>query len=301
MFVTPRDVRYYIGMLVSEPIEVFISFYVDWSLLHNNALLWTPQLRIMNFWPESRRMAPERPPGVGDGNVMEAEAAASLVEDDFWRSVETQFRGLRTRCGIREANLGGFVPPVFYYLAPAPGHMPNRPEAYFDLERCVALEEITRKTLGTHDPQSLDVTGGLLEGNLVTLRQDRGRYETSTAFFLLLAWGHQNVRWEEVENIACFVADRLSFPDFAAAYAIRSFVIEQDEYQKRINLWPGTLDAAADLVRRLLRVVDISPHRSADRGRAYQMVADVRRLLAKLEPRVLPVCEDIRMAGDRWA
>src|SRR5208283_226912 len=111
MFVTPRDVRYYIGMLVSEPIEVFISFYVDWSLLHNNALLWTPQLRIMNFWPESRRMAPERPPGVGDGNVMEAEAAASLVEDDFWRSVETQFRGLRTRCGIREANLGGFVPP----------------------------------------------------------------------------------------------------------------------------------------------------------------------------------------------
>jgi hypothetical protein len=111
------------------------------------------------------------------------------------------------------------------------------------------VEALTRKALGTHDPLSLDVSGGFLEGNLVTLRRERS-HDRNNIFYLLLAWRHDGTEWREVEEEACTVSRQLSYLDFNAIYKLRDILAKTGSFAKLQALWGGSLDSVTDLARR---------------------------------------------------
>lgn len=289
--------------LPEEGLDFYIGFSIDWSYV-GESLLWTPQLRIFNFWPSNRRLAPPPPDGIPAPYPVSPQKAADVLENLFWMRVETEFRMLRGVFHLGEAGVWirerEFGPPVFYYAEPT--WMPEKPEEYLESSTCLsAIEALCRVTLGTDDPKSTDVSGAFLEGNLFTLRREIAR-KTIQGFYLIIPWwsGDRTDWIEEVEREAVFVADKWFFVEFAAGF--RSYDIETDlaMHSESIALWVGTLDTAAKLTSHLNNLVAYEPAGSPHKREAFKLVNQLRALLARLETQVLPVTDDMIAMRRKW-
>lgn len=286
-----------------EGLDFYVGFSIDWSYV-GESILWTPQLRISNFWPSNRRLAPEPLSTIPSPYPMSPQEAANVLGNFFWKRVGTEFRYLRHAFHLGEAGVWigrrEFGPPVFYYAEPT--WMPEKPDEYLESPTCLsAIESLCRVTLGTDDPRSTDVAGAFLEGNLFTLRREITREKVQGFYLIIPWWSGDRTDWiEEVEREAVFVANKWFFVEFAAGF--RSYDIETDLAMpgKSMALWGGTLDTAAELVSHLSNLVAYEPAGSPRKREAFKLVNQLRALLARLETKVLPVTDDVMGMKRTW-
>ena len=276
--------------------DFFLGFTIDWSYL--NSIIWTPQLRISNFWPSSRRIAPEPFDWYHPPMPMSPEEAADVLENWFWKKVETLFRMLRRSFRLGQAGvwLGNreVEPPVFYYAEPT--WLPENPDEFLTSPDCFsALETLCRVTLGTDDPTSADVAGAFLEGNLLTLRREIIRENILRAFYLLIPWWHgSREEWvEEVEREAAFVADKWSFVEFSAGFEAYDIITDLEMPRESMALWGGTLDTAVKLASDLHNIAAYEPTGSPRRREVFTLTARLRGILGRLKAEMLRVTDDV--------
>lgn len=276
--------------------DYYLRFYIDWSF--SGGILWTPQLCIFNFWPASRRVAPPPPKKLKPSQPIEPASAAQILEQIFWDRVAMAFRALRRSYGLGSVHVrirdSRFESPVFYYAEPA--LMPQKPEDFTEDPKYIkSLEQICRVTLGTHDPLSADVSGAFLEGNLLTLRREiRGQRQIGVFYLIVPWWSGDRAEWrEEVERELLFVADKWFYVEFCAAYEAYDAITAVEMWSEPIALWSGTLDTAATLARHLQQLAAFEPAGSVHRSKAFELVNQIRSVLARLESEMLRVTDDV--------
>lgn len=286
------------------PRGTYLGFSVDWSLSSRSSLLWAPQLRICNYWPHSRSLAPDPLAKVSVPSPLEPEAAADVLEQDFWQRVETHFRNLRYHFGLGEAALVSgplqFLSPAFYYARPTA--MPATPEKFLDSTHLPTLETLSRTTLGTHDLLSADVIGAFLQGNLLTFRREIQQGNNLRAYYLVVPWLPAEGEWaEEVESELCFIAaDMLAYIEFDAGYKVADIVTDLEMPQKSMTLWESTLNDAASKARNLQHLVAFESSGSRQKAATFKLVRQLRSSLLRLEAQVLTKTSDVLRLEMSW-
>jgi len=281
---------------------VGVSLFNDWSLL-DDSILWTPQLRLLGYWPESRRLAPP-PPTEPRRVTMSPEHATTLLEDVLWKEVGGAFSRVRLAAGFGRAILlgGDYFPPVFYVAVPTEESLPARPEGLLE-EPCIgALSVFTSRIMFTDDPLSDDVSGGFLEGTLMTLRREYSRRGVAVDYLLVGWWRAERETFgarEETE--AVFVADQLAYPDSYVIAPLERLRHAQTRAKLRLGLWNGSLDEAAQLAGDLQGALGTARPSDALYAEAFRAVVGHLRLsLARLTPRVLRLADDVRDRQREW-
>lgn len=212
-------------MSILEEIEpslgnAYLSFRLDWSFAGaagRGSLAWAPQLVILNYWPESRDLAPEPPADVAPPAPVEPEAAARMLEDRLYRGVHAYFRIFRDlQHGLGSADVGEFSVPVFYFAAPV--DPPIDPEAYLSPALVRELTPFGRINMGARDLRSEDISGGVLYGSFLVLRREHEpqRRNIVSDYFLLLPSPLPNETWPEVEFTLCGALDAVAYAHFTA-------------------------------------------------------------------------------------
>jgi competence protein ComGC len=280
----------------------YIGFSVDWSFT-GGSLLWTPQLRISNFWPVSRRLAPLPPDGIPQPVLMPASDAARLLEDVFWNGIKTLFGIIRLHFELGSAYVGlddrKWGAPIFYYAEPV--EMPDHPEGLLEVA-AEDLEILARKTMGVEDLQSEGISAGLLAGNLLTFRYELIGEKTAMPCYLLIPWGRgPRDGWgEEVEREAAFTADKLSFLEFSAGFEAYDILTDLAIPEESMALWGGSLDDTAELLTALEDQIASSPRLGQKRRTAFRMVHHLWASLARLEARVLRGTDQVLHTKRKW-
>jgi hypothetical protein len=264
----------------------YIGLSIDWS--HSNSLVWSPQLRISNFWPISRKLAPEPPQEYAEPSSASPSEAAGILEDWFWKVVETDFTKLRYHFGLSRVDMlfegRQLLPPVFYYAEP--DLLPTEPEALLEFPHRSVLETLCQPLLGTQDPRSADVAGAVLENNLFTLRREIVRSEGTQAYYLILPWWQDSSERVEVERELVFVADKWFFVEFALGFQAYDLRTGADLWASPMRLWGGTLSTASEITSKLHNYIAFVCD-SQQRRSAFRLAAELRATLARLESSVL--------------
>jgi hypothetical protein len=220
-----------------RPDAFYIGLSIDWS--HPNSLVWSPQLRVSNFWPISRTFAPEPPQEYAEPFSVSPSEAAGILGDWFWKVVEKDFTKLRFHFDLGSVDMlfegQHLLPPVFYYAEPDP--LPSEPEALLEFPHRSVLETLCQPLLGTEDPRSADVAGAVLENNLFTLRREIVRSEGTQAYYLILPWWQDSSERVEVERELVFVADNWFFVEFALGFQAYDLLTDVDLWVSPMRLW----------------------------------------------------------------
>jgi hypothetical protein len=270
----------------------YIGLSIDWS--HSKSFVWSPQLRISNFWPISRKLAPEPPQEYAEPSSASPSEAAGILEDWFWKVVETDFTKLRYHFDLGSAGMlfegQHLLPPVFYYAEPDP--LPTEPEALLEFPHRSVLETLCQPLLGTQDPRSADVAGAVLENNLFTLRREIVRSEGTQAYYLILPWWQDSSERVEVERELVFVADKWFFVEFALGFQAYDLLTDVDLWASPMRLWGGTLSTSSEITSKLHNYIAFVCD-SQQRRSAFRLAAELRATLARLESSVLRVTSNI--------
>ena len=250
-----KMLRYY-GLHTSMDLTEGCPLYWSWRLIDfgvaGRDLIWQPMLALWSDWPSSLRWAPPSPEDCAAPPPLSPESAADLLEDVLWKKLETIFAIARQAYGLGMAELefAGVEtrPPLFYFAAPE--NPPARPEQYPEEYREI-LYPIVGRCLASDDPFSREVAWGVLEGDLVALRREYAGARYTQAWYLLLPLlgGRGAEQNAEIEKDLEFVADRLTFLEFAIAYEARDVATDLEEAGTRQALWGGTLDSVSEQVR----------------------------------------------------
>ena len=198
--------------------DIYIGLSIDWSDVRG-ILLWTPQLRISNYWPESRQLAPPPHAYTSPPPTIDAETAADILWYHF-RELTSSFQSLCDAFGLRPIwtatmNSQQFFPPYFSYAKPT--SMPDDPEEFLSPSSLSALEPFARACLRTYDLLSTDVTASLLRRKLLTFRREISIETVLSSVYLVIPWLPEGAgQWAKMEEDVCFIADQLSCMDFAA-------------------------------------------------------------------------------------
>lgn len=277
---------------------VYLAFTIDWGECSNN-LLFSPQLIIANYRFEDPRLAPPTFDAAKPEPV-EASVAVNILENLYWKEIETRFVRLRMRSGLGKAALfqGKAQPPVFYFAEPA--EMPDVPEYFLKPPRLQALEILARTTISTHDLLSSDVTGNFLEGNLLTFTCEKSHEGAFQSYYLVIPWLGNSNQWLEVEGEFCFIADKLSYIDFSIAFEVWDISTDLAAPGTRMALLGGILDQAMSLVPPLQRAVAFQTRGSRTMRETYRLVALIREALARLEAGILKENDDFNAKYSEW-
>lgn len=282
--------------------DFYIGFSVDWSFT-GGSLLWTPQLRISNFWPASRRLAPPPPDGISTPLSMSASDAARLLEDVFWKGIETFFRAIRFHFNLGSAYVGlddrKWGAPIFYYAEPV--EVPHRPEEILEVA-AEDLEILARKTMGVEDLRSEGISAGLPASNLLTFRYELIGEKTVIPCYLVIPWGRgPRDRWgEEVERESAFIADKLSFLEFSAGFEAYDILTDLAIPEESMALWGGSLDDAAQLLAALQDQIAFAPRLGRKRAIAFRMVRHLQAGFARLEAEIMRSTDQVLRTERKW-
>jgi hypothetical protein len=270
----------------------YIGLSIYWS--HSESFVWSPQLRISNFWPISRTLAPEPPQEYAEPSSASPSEAAGILGDWFWKVVETDFTKLRYHFGLGRAGMlfegQHLFPPVFYYAEP--DLLPTEPEALLEFPHRSVLETLCQPLLGTQDPRSADVAGAVLENNLFTLRREIVRSEGTQAYYLILPWWQDSSERVEVERELVFVADKWFLVEFALGFQAYDLLTDADLWASPMRLWGGTLSTSSEITSKLHNYIAFVCD-SQQRRSAFRLAAELRATLARLESSVLHVKSNI--------
>jgi hypothetical protein len=270
----------------------YIGLSIYWS--HSNSLVWSPQLRISNFWPISRTLAPEPPQEYAEPSSASPSEAAGILEDWFWKVVEEDFTKLRYHFDLSSVDMlfegRELLPPVFYYAEP--DLLPTEPEALLEFPHRSVLETLCQPLLGTQDPRSADVAGAVLQNNLFTLRREIVRSEGTQAYYLILPWWQDSSERVEVERKLVFVADKWFFVQFELGFQAYDLLTDVDLWASPMRLWGGTLSTVPEITSKLHNYIAFAVD-SQRRRSAFRLAAELRATLARLESSVLRVTSNI--------
>ena len=299
--IMPPDLKVAIQQHIESGQQLYFSFSVDFATSRGN-LIFAPQLIIWNYWPAERRYAqpsisPTPPP------ALEASQAAEVLEGLIWHKAETAFAALRQefRIGYSEPEMAKLeaAPPVFYFAAPVDECIPQTPETYFTETWLPDLQRLVKKHLGSDDPLSQEISGALLEGELLVLRREMVVERKATArYYLILPCAAQPYEgWEEVERDLAFVADKLAFLEFTIADEARDLITDLMPLKTMIALWAGSADDVAAITTDFLRQIAVAP--SPRRRYAYERIALLRGRLALMASEMMRKTADVLALSGR--
>jgi len=270
----------------------YIGLSIDWS--HSESFVWSPQLRVSNFWPINRTFAPEPPQEYAEPSSASPSEAARILEDWFWKVVQKDFTKLRFHFDLGSAGMlfegQHLLPPVFYYAEPDP--LPSEPEALLEFPHRSALETLCQPLLDTQDPRSADVAGAVLENSLFTLRREIVRSEGTQAYYLILPWWQDSSERVELERELVFVADKWFLVEFALGFEAYDLLTDADLWASPMSLWRGTLSTSSEITGKLHNYIAFVCD-SQQRRSAFRLAAELRATLARLESSVLRATSDI--------
>ncbi len=130
-----------------------------------------PQLRMSDYWPFNRQLAPRRQRATV---AKPAAATEKILNDDLWVAADNAFgrflRDERLTAEPVEAIQYEFRPPVFYFSVPA--DPPSGPGGFLENEAFTAVRILCHDTIGSVDPCSEQVVGFLVEGSVLMLRRE---------------------------------------------------------------------------------------------------------------------------------
>lgn len=286
---------------VLEEIEgdYYISFYLDWS--YADTLLFSPQLRISNYWFENLALAPPRDDSAFEPPPARSpEETARWLEDIFWKQIETAFRALRQQYDIGSSHVrieqARWESAVFYYAEPNP--LPLQPEQMLQEPFLPAVEQLARPVLGTHDVFGADVSGGLLWGNLLTIRREIRASEGIQAYYLVLPWRrleNANQTRASVESKLMFVADQWAFIEFVNGFHAYDTLTDIERWLPLISIWRASVDEISDTAQRLHQALRTA--NDQERERLFKLARELRSALAQIEPGILQLSNDVIVAG----
>ncbi len=134
-------------------------------------------------------------------------------------SLETAFYFVRAATGLGSANIEfanySSEPPVFYFAEL--GELPAGMEGYRE-DRSDSLRSLARTCLGSDDPSSEDVSWGVLEGDLVTLRRESLGRDLYRTRYLLLPLARKSPIQELLERDIYGIVDQLGYLGFTIPY-----------------------------------------------------------------------------------
>lgn len=276
------------------PPHTCLGMSIDWAYDHN--WLWfTPQLRISNYWPHSPEFAPPRPPEREDPAPASQEQAAETLFDLYCHNVYLAFEAVRlkylkTTWVTLELTPEAVAAPLYFYARPQV--MPAAPEDFLAAANLAVLQKFSRAVAGVQDLLAADVSGALLQGNVLAFRREqRFPYEGAEEFdtlwqssYLLVPWfPAETGEWlREVESEATFVADQLSFAEFIAGGQRHMDLLKT--MKKPIfsmQHLATSVTHAMDLATRLQRQV-VFEVRPRIRRSTYEVVEHLRSSLSRL-------------------
>lgn len=263
--------------------RLYFSLTVNFSR-RSTDLIFTPQFGIWNYWPSSDVLAPPAPPLAAALPRLDGDQVESSLNTLFWLGLETAFGLLRSAFGLGYAapELADLRPdpPAVFFVCPTPDCIPAQPEQYFEEGWLSSSQHLSRIFLGSADPLSADVSGALLEGELLGLRREvvqSSRSVYSLHYLVLPCQGEPARTWAEVEHKLAGVSDWLSYLEFTIVREANDLYTDMTPLGAKIGLIGGSMTDVTNIVTTLLPEVVVLPPR-----RRQQALKPVRLLLQRL-------------------
>ncbi|MFQ3616656.1 MAG: hypothetical protein SNJ50_08120 [Cyanobacteriota bacterium] len=249
----------YVGQILS-PID-WSSYSLFWSLsfvqftVSQNRLIYNPILALWSSYPTGGHWAPplsndlqSQPDSSLDLSLDEA---SFLLQDVMWSKLETVFAKIRSFCGLGLAQTKfakdyQAMPPVFYFAQYV--NPPFCPEELVT-KKLDSLYSLVKTCLGSDDPFAKEVSGGILEGDFITLRRAQTGRDFHHPRYLIFPLHKGKVFTEqELEKDLYFIASQLSYLEFSIAHESRLISTDYEPLLSRQARCAGTIDGLSDLI-----------------------------------------------------
>ncbi|HIK39517.1 hypothetical protein [Thermoleptolyngbya sp. M55_K2018_002] len=237
------------------------SCSIFWSLsfveftVSQNRLIYNPILALWRSYPTGGYWAPppsndlqSQPDAVPNLSVDEA---SFLLQDVMWNKLETVFAKIRSFCGLGIAQPEfakdcEAISPIFYFA-----QYVDSPSCAEELasKKSDSLYPLVKTCLGSDDPFAKEVSGGVLEGDFLTLRRARISKDVHHPRYLIFPLLRGKLFTEqELERDLYFIAHQLSYLEFSIAHELRLISTDYEPLLSRQARWGGTLDGLSDLI-----------------------------------------------------
>lgn len=258
-----------------------------------NALIFTPQLRITNFWPEDDSIAPPASEKSYFPTSIRLNDASEWLIKTAWETVASAFRTLRYQFNLGSADVRfqytQWHPPVFFYAEPFT--MPAEPTYYLRREPFSSgVEQLAKETLSSSNLSSSDVAGGVVLGNLLTIRRETHADKSVQARYLILPWYRPErdpQQSAEVERNLSFTASRWTFIEFLGVNSV---------YQplRGLEYWTPRVTLLLKRVENLLRIAQhiqqaVSIEEGYKRARLFLSARRLHSALSHVEPDIIQI------------
>jgi hypothetical protein len=264
------------------------ALYWSWQLLNGSGVresaINTPLLTLWNYWPRSRRFAPE--PKAGD--LWESSPLATgdmaVFLQGAWEHAETMFTLARDVHGVSfsepEVDRVTCLAPVMFVASPA--LPPMQPEDYL-ARNGRSILPLVRTCLGSDDARSQGTACGVLEGELLTLRREIKYQNQVMPRYLVLPAASAALPSREAEDDLNRIAQILQYIEYDTASAARRLVSDIEPLADRQSIWAGSLrDLSALLDEGLDLIQSVSP---SDLQRIYERCCTFSLALGRLQAR----------------
>ncbi|MEA2843174.1 MAG: hypothetical protein QOJ69_845 [Actinomycetota bacterium] len=232
--------------------ETFISLDLNLALVGGERWL-VPQLRLSDYWPRNRQLAPDPSRVVQRGHAPDGDRRSPsetglTLNNSLWMAADDAVQELLTSAGIVpvEMKVHGYHlrPPTFYSAQSVTP--PPTPDEFLGPEFLPSVRLLCRETLECDDPRSDQVAGLFVEGNVALLRREfvfpseAPQYAWFNAkrtenHYLCLGWHdtHDPDDLARIEWDLCFAAQRLSLLDIRIGVGLAELVAENAEHDRR--------------------------------------------------------------------
>jgi hypothetical protein len=271
-----------------DPGPYWIGLTIDWAQ-PSGPIAWFPQFRVYSYWPESPQFAPPREdhPGLDDGRGRRAtaEVAAAILDEFYWRVIETDFRNLRMLFQLGMANTGDFEPPVFFVAEPAVA--PATPEGYMEDEWWEVLAALGKNALRTSDPFASTVATAVLDGRFALFSNvHQSRLKQKQDYCLVLPADAATFHHAFDEQRLYRLADQLAFIHFSAARNANIVIDEASLLRQKLRVQRSILSRTSETAQRILNLASAAGGARLNKadgelrqlGRELQLVVELMKM-----------------------
>lgn len=238
--------------------SLFWSYSLNQFSASQDALVYTPMLALWSSYPKGGYWAPPPPNNLAVQLNLSLDEARFLLEEVMWKKLETVFTYIRFSCGLgaaepKFAKSYEAKSPVFYFA-----QYVNPPSCPEDLatKKLDSLYALVKTCLGSDDPFAQEVSGGVLEGDFVTLRRAQAEMGTYQPWYLIFPIDKGRILTEqELERDVFLISNSLSYLEFTISHESRDISTDLDPLRSRLARWGGTFDELIPLINNVINFI----------------------------------------------
>jgi hypothetical protein len=280
---------------IRPDLSAYVTLGFEWLVQPQSLVI---PLRITNYWPADEGRAPQPPPESAMPAATTLDSGTALIEDVYWREIETAVQGLLEACGIPYANTASgdteLFAPAFYLVELTP--RPRDPQDVIAGTHREAAEVVAAKALGL---QQLAATAewATLFDSVVVLSRLNDSSNFIRQYYLMIAYGGDDQPWEAIDALTFQFARQVLLADFYVAWSVTLAAREAADYRPAFPAWESLVPDAVSLARTLQSEAE----REVVSNRTT--VSNIGRLelaLSRLGLGLLPVDKSIRGQRARY-